>query len=363
MEVIKGKEPVKQEQPSFMKATGSPTTIQKQIEQDGGSGYQLPDDLLTQLTEADGESSPEEQALLELAKEMGIETGEQEPKAKVAKPAKEDKPADEPEEEEDPDLAALKKDLKGDTDDTKKVVNEADLVEVNGEKVSLDDLKKGYMKEKDYRNKTMAIADERRDFEKEKMAYVEEYKQAMASIESEINVKKQFDSFIDFIEASDPDFYSEVKAKFEASQKQMRNPFFESQLNKLAEENRELKKKFDDVDVQREKASYNEGMREVKQFVKKYEHLGLKWTEQEVAKAWAQSTASPLQVFKSIYGDQILTLAESKAKLAKLQNKNKGTMPNAGKVRSTGSGATSSKDTKKMSYSQITEALLAGQLR
>ena len=69
---------------------------------------------------------------------------------------------------------------------------ESDLVEINGERVSLEELKKGYMRESDYRKKTQELGAMRREIEGARAArvdaggddeYTPEEKQALKALE------------------------------------------------------------------------------------------------------------------------------------------------------------------------------------
>lgn len=60
---------------------------------------------------------------------------------------------------------------------------ESQAVDINGEQVTLEELKKGYMREADYRRKTQALADERKKGESQGSQYTAEEEQAMKALD------------------------------------------------------------------------------------------------------------------------------------------------------------------------------------
>ena len=362
MDVIKGKEPTKADN-SYAQASTTPTPIQAQVELEKENGYgDLPEEIVKELQGNTDEDNQFDSALKGLAEEMGVELEGQ--GDKPAKPKEVKDGDDEPlaaKEDDDDELSALKKELTSDEAPKEDNVSEEDLVDLGDEKVSREQLKKERLFQKDYTKKTMELADERRAFEKEKQAYVEDYENRINSLEKELNQKKQIDQFLDYLEATDPERYNEYQELFESSQKQMRNPFFESKLSRQEKQIEDLNKKIEEAAIAQEVAKYQQGMLEVKRYAKKFEDMGLKWDEKAVAKEWEQAAdaPTPLKAFKRIYGDQILTLAESKAKLAKTQGKRG--MPNIGSMKSTGKSLESDEiDFKKISYSDLSSMLLSG---
>lgn len=240
--------------------------------------------------------------------------------------------------------------------------------EVMGEKIPVKDLIAGFMKEKDYRQKTMALADERRLFDQEREVYQKQIHEFQTGVENELNLKKQFDYYLEHEEQTDPEFYNQLQDRFKGFHCLTKNPFFESQLSFLNKERESLRKELDELKLGKERVQFQSELSEVRSWVNnKFGKLGFKWDEQKVINAWADQDGdkSVKDIFKTIYGDQLVSLAESKAKLAKTKAK-------ASTVTTFGQGPGSPKDTpakdvdsivKKMSYSQIAEGLLSGQIR
>lgn len=143
-------------------------------------------------------------AMLSQPKQPSDDTSEEVPKQEV-----ETEVAPEPEEEYTPEPPSVE------GDDTESV--ETFTVKVAGEEreVSLDDLRKGYMMETDYRRKTSALAESRKAIE------AKEQEMSSKIEEAEAVLKFEFDNLDPDEKEYDPTAYYEKRDKLEAKQKKI----------------------------------------------------------------------------------------------------------------------------------------------
>lgn len=100
------------------------------------------------------------------------------------------------------------------------------VYEVDGEEIALETLREWRergMKEKDYRQKTMKLADERKAFESERETLAQQSKELQAKLK-ELQVLVQEDSEIDWaaLKVEDPDRYIELKERQEKREKALK---------------------------------------------------------------------------------------------------------------------------------------------
>lgn len=349
-ETIKGQEP--SSTPQLLKVETKPTVLE---ELDlGVGGYKIPSEALEGV-DLDGVSQEADDNLKKYVKELD-EEGQSEKEA-------------EPVEESEDELKTLKKelDLEDETPDeaeVKEPAKDEKKYEVDGEELTLKELISGYRRDSDYRKKTMALAEDRKAYEREITEAKEELQNAYKEMETELNLKQQFDSFLDLVQLNDPDFYQELSDKYKEAQKHLRNPYFEAKIQKQEKLLETMQNKLHQADVSQYKNEFTSGIKEARAFAKKFEGMGFKWDEKKVAQEWADTGDHPLKCLKRLYADNIYSLVESKTKLAKLGAKAKKTIPNMGSVKTNGTATSRdlSKEYKNMSYSKIADLVLSGEL-
>jgi len=321
----------------------------------GTSGYEVPVEELKNMEGVDLDSEGPQVDVEALTKEEGEAEDEDELAA-----------SDTDEEVSEDDLEELKSEL-SEKEESKDEGDKEELFEVMGEKVTKKDLLAGYMKEKDYRQKTMQLADEKRAFESEREQHLNQVKEYQTSVQEELNLKKQFDYFLDHLEQTDPEKYQEISESFNSYSKMTKNPFFETQLTHLAEQNKRLSQKLEEIELNKDKISFESELTDLRSWANaKFGRLGFKWDEKKVAEAWANQDGdkSLKDIFKGMYSDQLLSLAESKSKLARAKAKTK-TAKTIGQTRAgkaIGSEIDNNDFYKNTGYTQIAEAIVTGKL-
>jgi hypothetical protein len=344
------------ESESTSESAPSEPTAPTQDESVSIGGYEVPADAMKELDLEEGDTLD--------VKEFGIEDTEKSEADKDVQP-------DEGDKEEaafgDEDLESLKKELDDEIIDEGKKDEEPEF-EVNGEKLKKSELEAGYLKEKDYRQKTQSLAADRRSFEEEQSTFYKQADEWKNNFQEELAQKQTFDYLVEHIKTTDPDFYEQLQSKFQDFYGQTRNPYFESQLGSLAKQNEALQKELDSIREESEKITFNKQMNDLDNWVNvRFGKLKLKWDKNAVSKAWAnqEGDKTPKEIFKELYGDQLLALAESKAKLAKVRGAAAKGPPTYGKTKAD-SAVASGKDNgkwKDMSYSKIVDELESGRLR
>lgn len=348
-ETIKGQEPTST--PQLLKVEAKPTAFEALDL--GVGGYKIPPEALEGV-DLDGVSQEADDNLKKHVDELNNE-GQSE---------KEASPVEETEDE----LKTLKKEL--DLEDTpdeaevKEPAKDEKKYEVDGEELTIKELISGYRRDSDYRKKTMSLAEDRKAYEREIVEAKEELTAAYKEMETELNLKQQFDSFLDLVQLNDPDFYQELNDKYKEAQKHLRNPYFEAKIQKQEKLMEAMQSKLHQADVSQYKNEYTSGLKEAKAFAKRFEAMGFKWDEKKVAQEWADTGDHPLKCLKRLYADNIYSLAESKAKLAQAGTKGKRVIPNMGSVKTNGTATSRdlSKEYKSMSYSKIADMVLSGEL-
>lgn len=129
-------------------------------------------------------------------------------------------------------------------------------VEIDGDKITLGELRNGYLRQSDYTKKTMSLAEQRKAYEKE-LAEAKEYILAINDY-----YKNNPDKYNEMVEFYNNNGEVTVKDKGDEGktsvQKAMRNPEYDNQLKKIMQEQEQLKR-----DVR---------MREIDNAIAKFKH-------------------------------------------------------------------------------------------
>lgn len=123
--------------------------------------------------------------------------------------------AEEGQTEDEEGEADTEEDADGDDDKDDSEDDESKLIDVDGELLSVDELKLGYLRQSDYTRKTQAIAEQRKVAEEERQYYASTLNSLLASVGADI---QRFQS-VDWERAAveNPTQYQQAKAAYEQS--------------------------------------------------------------------------------------------------------------------------------------------------
>lgn len=243
----------------------------------------------------------------------------------------------------------------------------------NGEKktVTLDEMKELAQKGFDYTKKTQSVGEEKKALEQEMQRFKEESEKTIEDLESRykeiddvINLKQQWDFFLDNLENTDPDFFSEIQEKFQETSSAYNNPLIKKQLDVFNQKLTEIEKrgqKYENEAIlkayESEKNNFQESMNST------FEALGLKPDWNKVESAWKKGAESVERAFYMVHGPDMVKLWNSKQKLSntkKVAQRSKA--PQVGSVSSKKPAGKAAPDTKGLTYQEMTEAILSGRL-
>jgi len=267
-------------------------------------------------------------------------------------------------------VAQLKKELSPESEKTDEKEKSSDekaetVYEIGDEKITMKEfkeLKDSGLRDKDYRQKTMALADERKEVDALR-AKTEEFQQEIESkYETELTQKEHFDQLVDWIKETDHEFFDQFQEKNAEWQKHSYNPQYEAKLKAQARSQKEIEQKLADNDEDRMREVYLGQEKRLDILANKYKHLELKWDKEKVVDRWVEEGGTLVDNFKILYGDNLLDLAVQKQKTAKPKVRRIG-VKTAGTIKNKGAVVVETVDpTKDWNYSQIANAIIEGKI-
>jgi len=277
---------------------------------------------------------------------------------------------------EDEWLKSLKKDLELDDDSESSEENASsqdplELKEVEIErygvkhKFPLKEVIKLAQQGFDYTQKTQSHAEERRNSEMLLQKERTDFENHRAQFQQQLKEKEQLDYFVETLRVQDPEFYSELEKRASSFKQQASNPFFERQIQELKSMLMEERKDKQERHTQELRNSYYKEFEDLKSMHNsKYAKLGLRIDEEAIKKQWID-TGEPLKsIYKKLYADKILSLAQSRGSLDKKMKAASNRAPTMGRVRSAHPSKEVSKGQfKKMSYTQLADAVMKGKIK
>lgn len=276
---------------------------------------------------------------------------------------------------EDDGLADLIKSLDADESDIKeekadnKDEPELELVRKGQTvKMKLSQAKNYAQKGLDYEIKSRELKGEREAFNAEKSEWASKIEGLNEEFSTLKKDKEQIDSLIEYIRETDADAYNLFETKAQEWKRNNHNPYMDRVLNELnskIDKALGVKKASEDSDALTSlKADYFNQIAELKELHdSKFAKFGIKLDETAVKKEWIE-TGKPLKkIYKELYGDKLTSIAESKMALA-IKQKASSTAPTMAKVKNAMKPTAELKSKlKSMSYSNIANEILAGNLR
>jgi hypothetical protein len=208
------------------------------------------------------------------------------------------------------------------------------LVEIthngNAVKLSMEDLKSYAQKGFDYTTKTMTLGEERKQIEAEKEKFQEELlsrtqqaDEREREISDVIQLKDKWDFYINSLEQTDPDLFTEIKEGFSKTAQQFSNPVLTAQMKELSD----LKTSYQQDIQQREhdqiRREFTNGVEKAKtgEWGQLLDQLGLKFDEEKIKQSWVNSEGSVEDAVKSLYAADVVKLLQSKGKVTTAKKK------------------------------------------
>jgi hypothetical protein len=161
-------------------------------------------------------SSPEPDTLEPNADSQPEEDGEDVVEDEVEADTEESDEAEDGQTEDTEEEADTEEDAEGDdADGDDKDDEKSELIDVDGELLSVDELKLGYLRQSDYTRKTQAVAEQRKAAEEERQYYASTLNSLLATVGADI---QRFQS-VDWERAAveNPQQYKQAKAAYEQS--------------------------------------------------------------------------------------------------------------------------------------------------
>lgn len=160
-------------------------------------------------------SSPEPDTPEPDADSQPEEDGEDVVEGEVEADTEESEEAEDGQAEDEEGEADTEEDADGDDDSDDGEDDKSNLIEVDGELLSVDELKLGYLRQSDYTRKTQAAAEQRKVAEEERQYYASTLNSLLASVGADI---QRFES-VDWERAAaeNPAQYKQAKAAYEQS--------------------------------------------------------------------------------------------------------------------------------------------------
>jgi hypothetical protein len=160
-------------------------------------------------------SSPEPDTLEPNADSQPEEDGENVVEDEVEADTEESDEAEDGQAEDAEEEADTEEDADGDDADGDDKDEKSELIDVDGDLVSVDELKLGYLRQSDYTRKTQAVAEQRKAAEEERQYYASTLNSLLATVGADI---QRFQS-VDWERAAveNPQQYKQAKAAYEQS--------------------------------------------------------------------------------------------------------------------------------------------------
>ena len=160
-------------------------------------------------------SSPEPDTLEPNADSQPEEDGEDVVEGEVEADTEESEEAEDGQAEDEEGEADTEEDADGDDDSDDGEDDKSNLIDVDGELLSVDELKLGYLRQSDYTRKTQAAAEQRKVAEEERQYYASTLNSLLATVGADI---QRFDG-VDWERAAveNPTQYKQAKAAYEQS--------------------------------------------------------------------------------------------------------------------------------------------------
>lgn len=274
--------------------------------------------------------------------------------------------------DEDEWLNALKKDLDIDGPSDAPTIDETkaeQLLELERygikHKVPLSEAVKLAQQGYDYTQKTQDLAIERKQHDAKVQEFTASFEKQRQELQSTINEKEQLDYFFDYLKSNNPDLYQTLESEASQFKHQISNPFLEKLMSAQAKQLEEVNRKLSERENKEIRTSFHKELEEVKSMhAAKYARLGIKIDEAAIKKEWVDSGEPLIRIYKKLYADKILSLAQSKGALSMKAKANSNKAPTMGRVRSSAPAKPDMmKQAKKMSYTQLADALIKGKIR
>jgi hypothetical protein len=361
-------------QPSAESVSSTPAATSTPSESYSVSSSDLAD-LGISLDESASEEASGETGF-EFSNTANLKTGK-DPKQKVTEEEDESETTEAKEDAEDDWLIAAKKDL-GIEDDSEPSIEETqspekdplDLKELEIErfgikqKIPVKDAIKLAQQGYDYTQKTQALAEEKREFERTRESTLSDLNKQKTQLQETLNEKEQLDYFFDYLKSNDPDLYQNLQNQASQFKHQISNPFLEKHMTQLNKQLESLNKKQQEIEEKELRSNFYKEFEELKSMHgAKYAKLGIKLDESKIKEEWIKSGSSLKDIYKQLYADKILSLAQSKGLVDKKAKAASNKAPTMGRMKGGSPKADVSKVIKKMSYSQLADAFMKGQIK
>lgn len=181
-----------------------------------------------------------------------------------------------------------------------------------------------------YTQSKQELSNSIKEKEAELKAYEDELNQKIeqvaSSLEGELNIKKQWDAFVEHMKSQDTEWYEDLVTNFRAYQTQFDNPVVKAYEEKLSRIEKALldkqesdAEKAEQAQLKELRETYEKEMGAVKSaYLPQLEKLGIPFSEDRIKKMWSEDGYPTVKAaFMEAYGEQIQKRYESLSKVTK----------------------------------------------
>jgi hypothetical protein len=195
--------------------------------------------------------------------------------------------------------------------------------EVNGKKLTLEQLISGNMMQDDFTRKTQELAEERKateefkkGLEEQRQGFDEEIQKTRETYAQELSQKQSYDRLFNMIQAKNPDLYAELEAEF-TEMTATDNPMVNAEIAALRQELAALKAGVTESGDSAKIAEFtNEWVEASKEIIPMFKELGVTVDQSEVRALWAKDMTVK-QAIQAKYGEILHKAMKSKQAVLK----------------------------------------------